>query len=350
MDKILQWFGDRANRDIKRARDFWNGKGRFIISINNKEPGYRQLEDLDLLAKNGILSLEAQSRLPGCNVPILTIDLGTATSAAYWGGKVRRDSTGINISIDAAADTIEAAAEIKPFKIDDPKMDAYKIIKLYRDVCRTLNTDKLWLRAGDVQGTLSTASLIVEQENFLMELFTNPKPAHKLLNTVSDLLIEYIRYVRRETNGMIAGPMWPYIYFPADLGFGITEDMMPLVSADMYKEFGIPYLKKMSENLGPVQIHCCGNYIHQVENLVESGINIRAIEFHYPFMDYKALKPLAEKGVAFIPFINIDKANGEFTSDIEFYQYLLDKTDYRFWFAFCEENEPAIQFAKENGF
>ena len=58
---------------------------------------------------------------------------------------------------------------------------------------------------------------------------------------------------------------------------------MPLLGPEEYKEFGIPYLEKLSRAFGSVHIHCCGEWGRHAANLKKSSAKIRAMEFHYPF-------------------------------------------------------------------
>ena len=46
MDEILKIFGEeRYRNDLLKARRFWKGEGRYIISVNPVEHNYRQLFD-----------------------------------------------------------------------------------------------------------------------------------------------------------------------------------------------------------------------------------------------------------------------------------------------------------------
>ncbi len=349
MDKILQWFGDRANRDINRARDFWNGKGRCLASMTSLESMYRQLDDMDKMAALAVENLKDQARLPGVNIPTLIADFGTVTTAKYWGGKAYRDSTGENISIERAAKSVDEALAINPKRVDDPEMDAALGIKFYREVCRRLNTSHLWLRAGDLQGPLNTASLVMSDEEFLIELYTDPDKIHQFLDRVTVLLIKYVQYTQKQADNKIAGSIWPWIFQPPQFGFGMTEDMMPFLSPDVYKQFGIPYVKRMTDVLGPVQIHCCGKWGHHAQNLAESGAAIRSVEFWYPHTTFEELKPLADNGVVFVPYISLDKCDGRFKTLEDYFRYLLDNTpdNYRFWFSFVGETPEGCEFIRD---
>ena len=125
---------------------------------------------------------------------------------------------------------------------------------------------------------------------------------------------------------------------------------MPLLSPDLYREFGIPYAKRLSDAFGGLLIHCCGDWGRHAESLAASGIAIRGVEYHHPFTTIEELEPLAE-GAVFVPYLSLEKQD-DFASQAEYYEHLLNHTpdSYRFWFAFPDESEEATAFATAHGF
>jgi hypothetical protein len=92
---------------------------------------------------------------------------------------------------------------------------------------------------------LNTASLLWQQEEFMIAMYNEPAQVHELLEQVTEHIIHIIRAMKKSI-GNICGPVWPYIWLPTDIGVGITEDYMPLLSPKLYREFGIPYVEKIS--------------------------------------------------------------------------------------------------------
>lgn len=121
---------------------------------------------------------------------------------------------------------------------------------------------------------------------------------------------------------------------------------MPLISAEAYREFGLPYLKRIADTFGGALIHCCGQYGHQVQNLCDlhdGGIPIRAMEFHDPYTSIDEVRPLGERGVVLKPYLG---KNGLFANNVEYYRWLLENTPYRYWFALFDGEEDHA-FARE---
>ncbi|MSR65630.1 MAG: hypothetical protein EXS18_07610 [Verrucomicrobiae bacterium] len=347
-DKIVEWYGEEnLRRHLDRARRFWAGEGRVMVSVT--PPQHRPRQDTPDAERFQIhsKSLEVQARLPGLNLPSIFPDYGTISVPRYWGGKaLLSDETG-NPHIEPAATTIDELLALQPLPVDDPRMDAFRALRLHRQLCDALRTDRLWFRTPDMQGTLNTAGLILKQDELLMAMHTEPSKVHEFLDRISSFLIELWRYVRRESGDRMCGSIWPYAFLPQDLGVMFTEDMMPLLSADDYAEFGLPALRKIGKEFGGAIIHCCGRWGQHVRTTQSLGVNNRAVEFHHPFTRLEELEPLAETTV-FIPYIAIDQQN-EFKSMAEFWRHLLRETDrtYRFWFACCDESAETIEFARE---
>jgi len=347
MDQIAQSYGRTYNEQLDRVRRFWDGEGRAIVSLSVDEPSYRQCFDDEQMVNGCKQQLPQLPDLPGINLPTFSADFGTISTAKYFGGKIVPPRHGAMIYIEPVTDSIEQAIEITPAPIDDPEQDVEHGLALWRRLCRELDTDKLWLRTPDMQGVLNTAGLVVQQEALLMAMLEDADLVHRWLDRVCDFLIDMARYEREQTGGRLCGNLWPYTFLPADLGVSFTEDLMPLLPADLYEQFAVPRLKRFEQELGPLHIHCCGAYAQHVPTLIHAGLNIRAIEFHYPHTTIEDVRPLAERGTVLIPYIAIEHQR-EFDSILSYWRWLLDSTpdDVRFWFAAMDAAPDTQAFAR----
>jgi len=349
MDLIREWY-THYDEDLARVRRFWEGEGRCLVSVYSTAHAYRQCFDDSAILRAAPQHLREESRLPGLNLPAFFPDWGTISTAKYWGGEPRFDSTGGNIFVDPVARTLDEALQLEPLQPDHLDLDAYRAVSLYRQLCGDLGTDALWLRSPDMQGTLNTAGLVMDQEEMLVAMYTEPEKLHTFLGRICDFLIGYAGYLRAATSNRLCGNIWPYTFFPSDLGVSFTEDLMPLLSAELYKEFGIPYLRKMQAALGGLHIHCCGDWGRHAANLKESGLEIMAVEYHHPATTISELSPLAEQTV-FIPYILLDRQS-QFSSVVDYYRWLLKNTpdSYRYWFACAEDTPETRSFAGLMGY
>ncbi|HOF88542.1 MAG TPA: hypothetical protein PLZ36_10625, partial [Armatimonadota bacterium] len=241
MDQLLHLYGEeRYHRTLARITRFWGGEGRCLISVLTWEAGYRQTFDDAVILERAPEHLRRMAALPGAQMPYLFADFGTVSTAKYWGGTARFDSTGGNLFIDPAAREIEEALALMPKPVDDPALDGAHGVRLWKALSARLETDSLWLRSPDMQGVLNTAGLIMNQEELLMAMYSEPESVHAFLDKVCDFLIGYASYLRRETADRLCGNIWPYTFLPSSLGLSFTEDLMPLLSPELYAEFGIP--------------------------------------------------------------------------------------------------------------
>lgn len=346
MDQLRAWFAT-YDTDLERVRRFWQGEGRVLVSLSPTAHAYRQCFDDDRILQAAPRFLQAQAQLPGTNLPSFYPDWGTISTARYWGGEPRFDSTGGNIFVDPVAQTLDEALALTPLPVDHPAMDGARALRLWRELSARLATRALWLRSPDMQGTLNTAGLVLNQEELWMAMYSEPAKVHAFLEQVCDFLIRYARYLREETGDLLCGNIWPYTFLPAEFGISLTEDMMPLMSAKLYKTFGIPYLQALGEALGGLHIHCCGDWGRHAQNLKAANLPIRAVEFHYPFTTIEELAPLAGETV-FIPYIMLEQQN-RFAGALAYYRYLLTETseEIRYWFALGDDGPEARAFAAE---
>lgn len=351
VDSIRQWFGeDTCDERLARIKAFWGGEGRYVVTVNSQECGYRQVFDERKILELAPRNLRHQATLPGLNLPALFADFGTVSTARHWGGKPRFDSTGGNIFIDPVAQNLDQALALAPLPVDHPDMDGPLAVRLFHALCERLDTDSLWLRTPDMQGPLNTAGLVLNQEELLIAMYTEPERVHQFLDGVTELLIRYWRFFCERTGNRVCGFIWPYTFFPCELGVSLTEDLMPLLPAELYREFGVPCLRKLGRAFGGLHLHCCGDWGRHAAALAESGERIMAAEFHYPFTRIEELERLAGATV-FVPYLSLDKQT-DFGSLTEYYEHLLNRTDrrHRYWFAFPGDSEEAVRFARRYGF
>jgi len=343
MDRLSQWWDDtRYAARLAQADAFWQGHGKYVASLTVWDPPYWKSTDTPAWLDELEVHLKKQAALPGLNLPWIRPVFNAMSTPGYWGGKlIIEPITGAHHLAPAVAN-LDEALRLEPLPFDHPDMDAARALRLYRQACEHLQTDKLWLRTPDFQGPLNTAGEVVQQEEFLIAMHTEPDKVHAFLDRVCDHLIAYVQYLIRETDGRICGNVWPYSFVPPQFGVSLTEDLMPLLSESMYGQFAIPVLRKINRALGPLHIHCCGQWAQHVQTFVDSDLQIAAVEYHHPYTTFEQIAPLGEQAVL-IPYIDRLDDSG-FTCAADYYRHLLDHTDarYRFWFTCSDDNEPSI--------
>jgi MtaA/CmuA family methyltransferase len=118
---------------------------------------------------------------------------------------------------------------------------------------------------GNLTGPISTAASIVDPMTFLKELRKDQSNAHKLLEYVSDFLVEYAKLLIDNGATLIS------IGDPTATG--------EILGPKMFEEYAVKYLNKILDGIhalkAPVIVHICGN-MNTVWNLMP-GIRTDAL-------------------------------------------------------------------------
>jgi hypothetical protein len=131
----------------------------------------------------------------------------------------------------------------------------------------------------DIQSPFSVAAQIVEPTELMMACVTKPKAVHHLLRMVTDYLIDLTQAWLRQ----IEHPGFPGANFPCiseNIGLCLADDTpLIMLSPAMYQEFALPYNCRIGEAFGGVHLHSCGDYRHNLDNVLQIT-NIRSIQVH----------------------------------------------------------------------
>ena len=328
---------DRQLKTEQHLRKVWKGEIPCTYSSITSESYYRGMRPREKMYQAAAENILLNAKYPGYNPPRFIVDYETVSTAAYWGGRVKLPVGG-HLSIEPIIRSAEEAENVFP---KEPREgDAGKGLEDFEQVKRILGTEDLYCTTIDFQGPLNTAALLWEQVDFMTSMYTDPEMVHHLLGRVTDHLIRVMKYFVEKSGHKVCANTWPYIWLPDDMGMCMTEDYMPLLSPELYREFGIPYVERISREFGGLFLHCCGEYSHQLEVLKNSDINLLGLEFHYPYMDPKVLFDTFGGSVLFVPFLSA-KGMDEFPrfSDYLWYLHSIQKPDTRLWLL-LDPNDP----------
>lgn len=143
---------------------------------------------------------------------------------------------------------------------------------------RKLGTDlPIWTL--DIQSPFGVAAQIVEPQELLTACATSPKEVHHLCGMITDYTIEMMEAHLAQMDH----PGFPGRNFPTitdHIGICVADDTaLIMLSPETYREFALPYNSRLGEAFGGVHIHSCGNYGHNLDNLLKIT-NIRSIQCH----------------------------------------------------------------------
>jgi len=149
----------------------------------------------------------------------------------------------------------------------------------------------------DIQGAFGVAAQIVDPLQLLAACVTQPKAVHHLCRMVNDYWVE----VMQKHLASMEHPGFPGRNFPSiseNVGICISDDTpLIMLSPEMYREFAFPYNAEIGRVFGGLHIHSCGNYRHNLDNLLELP-NVRSIQLHAGVGEFP-LPETADEGCAF---------------------------------------------------
>ena len=267
-------------RRRERLEGFWrNEPGYRTIIVPQANVNYTNILDRDEAHQKFKDSLEHESRLGYDSLPAFRTDLGTPALASAFGGTWHIDENRM-FWIDPVISNPE---DVYRLALPPPMSGLIKkSVDNYRYAVADID-GYVPPRVPDMQGPLNTASMMWKQEDFILAMYDNPEEVHHLLSLVTDYIISVFHYFRNTFPDAELLP-WPPVHMPQKYGVGIIEDFTELMSPDLYREFGLPYVNRISDEFGGVFIHCCARFKHHWDVFDEIH-NLRGLDTMFPFTD-----------------------------------------------------------------
>lgn len=327
-----------VSQTLETISAFWRSERTGPLLSLLVEPTYRQMldhqaPDLEAVADSAVECIRADVASGAENVvPTVYADFGTISTAKLFGGAVIPPPEGGKLHIEPVVQTPDELESLEACPFEES--DFQTAIELWRLVCDRLGTDEVFLRTPDFQGPLNTLALVMNQQELLMGMYSDPEAIQAALESITTTLIDYHQRLRAELGGgRVVGSIWPYTVLPENLGASLTQDMMPLISAELYRDFELPQVRRIAEAFNGVQIHCCGKYAHQLPALRDSGVAVRALEFHHPFTQFADIHAVFGDDIVYIPYLFGEC--DDYTDYVEFAADLIGQgtPDTRFYFA-----------------
>jgi hypothetical protein len=178
----------------------------------------------------------------------------------------------------------QAPATLAPFKsLDEALAFEYKPVEDTAIGRHTLNMieyflektkGKIPMSLTDTQSPLNIASYLFDITTLFLEMYDNPDGYKSLLETISNLLIDFTKKQVSMIGDAIASPGHGFASSRCFKGIGMSDDNMLMLSDEMYEELEIPYREKVGVEFGGVAFHSCGNWskkidvVKKIKNLV----------------------------------------------------------------------------------
>ncbi len=260
---------------------FWSGEdiGRpvFIPKGFKKEINYRRCPDPDQAALLFVASLEEESRIPLDSIPYFDCEMWPIATVSAFRGRILRS--------EKASPWIEPIIH-RPedvYQLKAPNLLDGLVGQAVRNYRRALDCLDGYIppRLPDMQGPLQVAGMLWKQEDFILAMYDEPETVHHLMGLVTDYLISVYQYfLDNYPDAMMVN--WPSCYLPRSQGVGLVEDFAHLLSADLYREFGLPYANRIADRFGGVLIHCCGAFMQHWDTFKQIH-NLRGLDTQFPY-------------------------------------------------------------------
>lgn len=186
----------------------------------------------------------------------------------------------------------ENAADVYKLEIPDPeKNEIFK--KVWKRIESLEALSSMPLRMVNVPSPLVTASMIWDYTSFIECLLICNDEAHALLEKVTEATIIYIREQFRRIKNLFSVGHESSCPIPRFAGVRVSDDTAALLSPDLYREFGVKYLNKISREFGGVVVHSCGDVQYVVPAMMEIE-GLKGLDFTIPqVMNWEAVRDAA---------------------------------------------------------
>ncbi len=251
-----------------------------------KEAGFTQKEyreDPEKIAKTHIQAIEKY------HYDGVLIDVDTATLAGAVGVPV---DFPVNEPARTRGVTLNSLEDIDVLERVD--ISGNERIQIWLESCQLVKKhfgNEIYVRGNCDQAAFSLASMMRGPAEWMMDLLTGDQRVFDLLDYCTDATIQFIELMAKTGVDMVSN--------------GDSPAGPEMISAEMYREFALPYEKKIVQKANelnlPYCLHICGNTDIILDDMKESGTD--AVE-----LDYKTdIHKIYEKYSKDLTFIgNID--------------------------------------------
>ena len=148
---------------------------------------------------------------------------------------------------------------------------------------RLRNNEKAIIESGHqirfavARGPLNIASFLMGTTEFMMALAMDPEGSHKLLKKITDFVCDWVA--------------WQKECFPSIDGVLILDDIIGFVGEDEFREFVLPYFKRIFEGSGMKVrfLHNDAEGLITAGHLKEMGVNLFNFSFSHSMGEIRQL-------------------------------------------------------------
>ena len=140
---------------------------------------------------------------------------------------------------------------------------AIRQMRYFREVVGT----RIPVGPPDLQSPIDVACMIMGCTQLVYAMWDEPERVHALLRMITDATVTSCRAFAEEmeTDWPLSHSDW---WMPR--GIFLSDDLMAVLSPELYREFAVPYNEALAEEFGGLGLHSCGRILHNVENVART--------------------------------------------------------------------------------
>lgn len=220
-------------------------------------------------------------------IPGFWAEFGMCTEPSAFGGKCRFPQNDFPHIEPSLHNWQEAATLEKP----DCQRDGLLpfVIDRLQEMEPRLRSIGHSIRFAVSRGPLNIASYLLGQSEFLLGLKTEPALAKKLLEIITEFIVDWLRYQKK--------------LFPTIDGILLLDDLLGFIGRRDFEVFAVPCLKEIYSSLN-VRVKMLHNDAHGLvtaQYLQEIGINVFNFSYNH---DFESLRAAGAKEVVLMGNIN----------------------------------------------
>ena len=205
-------------------------------------------------------SLRASAALDDDGVPFVNLNTNTGVFAAAFGCPLHAyQESGANACARPIVTSPAAADRLALPTLAAPTLQ--RVLELGQLLQRELGPD-VPISVPDLQSPFDIANLVWNKADLLLAMLDAPDAVKALIEKAHQLLTAFLReFARLFPQGNFCH--CPHMWVPPEYGCHVSEDEIGIISPEMFDEFVLPSLQRLSAEFGGLWLHCCADADHQ---------------------------------------------------------------------------------------
>jgi len=234
-------------------------------------PGWYGISTVDYYSSDDLwlkANLKAINTFPEAwFLPSFWSEYGMCTEPSAFGARM----VFLESSLPHADRVLKSLEEVDSLPQPNVKTDGLLpfMINRLKHTEKAINDADHQIRFAIARGPLNIATFLMGTTEFMMALAMDPEGSHRLLSKITDFICDWIS--------------WQKECFPSIDGVLILDDLMGFVGEDEFREFVLPYFKKIYGAISPKVkfLHNDADGLITAKYLPEIGVNLFNFSFNH---------------------------------------------------------------------